>query len=403
MNEKKRKTDRVNALMRVTGRLAAGMWNGFRGWYDSIRLTRNRSEMRLSHSAMMELREALDGQRSPSDQRRGCDGCLDLVERITSETTALNRNNLTRTQAYWDIYQAHPELHWALLAHLVSRNGGWSMTDLKGQWLPKLLPADQLRWSFDMLESCNSLIFGDAYPQLRLYAESKRQGIGLFRLLPSFGVSVFMQPCWERFWTERNSVLISTALIVNEQHYIQSRVVENEVFRKRVFDNAAFQSQPLLQLNQIVFPLKLGTRSVSLAGRILERFESLEERIEFGKCLYAMLFGYPTVLRGAAAFAKEVAHTGSRADYWPHVFADKQKTGATAGLSKGWYSPCLSAAWPDKPLIAASRGDWYSNREAFAYLEKLPLPRIIAMSREHMHGQRKLQAAALALGGRYPL
>lgn len=258
-----------------------------------------------------------------------------------------------------------------------------------------------------MLESCNSLIFGDAYPQLRLYAESKRLGVGLFRLLPSFGVSAFMRPFWERFWTERDSVLLSAALIVNEQHYIQSRVVENGLFRKHVFDHAAFRAQPLLQLNQIVFPLKLGARSVLLAGRILERFENLEERIEFGKCLYAMLFGYPAVLRGASAFAKDVPHTGSRADYWPNVFANKQKTGTMAGLEqRRWHSPELSAAWPDKPLTAASRGDWYSNgatQETFACMETLPLPRMIAMSREHMHGQRKLQAAVLALGGRYPL
>ena len=62
-----------------------------------------------------------------------------LLQQIKEKTNLLNINNITRTQAYWDYYLRHPEIHWALLAHMVSRNAGWNMTDLKGTLLPRLL------------------------------------------------------------------------------------------------------------------------------------------------------------------------------------------------------------------------------------------------------------------------
>ncbi|WJH32243.1 DUF2515 domain-containing protein [Paenibacillus sp. CC-CFT747] len=59
-----------------------------------------------------------------------------LLRRIRRETAEGNRNNVTRTAAYWTFYRQHAELHWAFLAHMVSRNGGWNMTDLKGIFSP---------------------------------------------------------------------------------------------------------------------------------------------------------------------------------------------------------------------------------------------------------------------------
>jgi hypothetical protein len=329
------------------------------------------------------------------------------------ETAALNRNNITRTAAYWEMYKVHPELHWALLAHLVSRNGGWSMTDLKGQWLPHLLKEQQIAAIFELLEACNSLIFGDAYPQLRLYAEGKRLGRNLIYLLPQFGVSAFMTPFWNKFLQDGNPVPLSVALIINEQHFIQSRVVEDEHYRQRIFNALFFRTQPLLQLNQIVFPLSRGARinrgiSIRMAGRVLENFVDLQERIEFGKSLYGMLFGYPAVLRRAVVFAGQVPHTGSRADYWPHRFTAEQtqitgikpnKAEHAAGhlLSSLWYSPTLSEAWPDRLNIPPSGGDWFQsvNTDGVSHLKSLKLPRVIDMTHEHLFGQNKLQTAVL--------
>ena len=62
-----------------------------------------------------------------------------LLQRIRLKTKQLNVNNVTRTKAYLDFYIFHPEIHWAFLGHMVSRNGGWNMTDLKGEFLSRLM------------------------------------------------------------------------------------------------------------------------------------------------------------------------------------------------------------------------------------------------------------------------
>ncbi|XID96135.1 DUF2515 family protein [Paenibacillaceae bacterium WGS1546] len=329
---------------------------------------------------------------------------------IRAETESLNRNNLTRTDAYWRVYREHPELRWAFLAHMVSRNGGWNMTDLKGRPLSRLLDERLAADIFGLLESCNSLIFGDAYPQLRLYAESRRLGRPLFHLLARFGVSVFMEPLWRDFWTTGEPLAISEALIVNEQHYIQARVVEDPYYRENVFGSLAFKGQPLLQTNQTVFPLWKGEpgdggKPMRLAGRVLENFEDLRERIEYGKCLYGLLFAYPKVLRSAVAFARHVPHTGSRADYWPHRYTARRHekgdapvcTECVAGDVRipKWLSPPLQEAWPDRPLRRAEERDWCRGPDALAAIATIRPPRTIDLTHEHLFGQRKLQAAEL--------
>lgn len=95
-----------------------------------------------------------------------------LIQRINIQTSLLNKNNVTRTKAYLDFYQAHPEIHWAFLGHMVSRNGGWNMTDLRGDLLSGLLTKNEKKSYFAFLERGNWLIFQDAYPQFLLYEES---------------------------------------------------------------------------------------------------------------------------------------------------------------------------------------------------------------------------------------
>ncbi|MFC4303871.1 DUF2515 family protein [Cohnella boryungensis] len=330
----------------------------------------------------------------------------ELSAAIRRDTAMLNRNNVTRTAAYWTMFRQFPELHWAFLAHIVSRNGGWSMTDLKGQWLPELLNRRLAESIFSLLEACNALIFQDAYPQLRLYAESRRTGRNLFGLLPGFGVSSFMGPFWSLFLSDGNPLPITEALIVNEQHYIQSRVVAAPEYRHSVLDSVAFRSQPLLQTNQLIVPLWCGGAAngaipMRLAGRVLESFADLNERIAFGKALYGMLFGYPKILRASTAFARHVPHTGSRADYWPQRYSSrlnaKDGDSANAGIAvQGkWYSPLLSDAWPDHAPLAVSKGDWFNSLSALSYTGPISLPRVIDMTHEHLFGQYKLQAAVL--------
>jgi hypothetical protein len=394
----------MESLWHLALTLAQGAWRKTSAWERSSRLRAYRTPLVIRRRTLREVRMVTAALPAP-ESHIGNEAARELIERVRKETEVWNLNNVTRTQAYWNLYSGHRELHWALLAHLVSRNGGWSMTDLRGQWLPRLLRPETAEYHFELLETCNSLIFRDAYPQLKLYTESRRSGIPLFGLLPQFGVSAFMQPIWERFWRAQDPVLLTVALIVNEQHVIQKPVVENPYFRDRVFDTLSFRSLPLLQANQIVFPLlgseeQPGAGLLRLAGRVLEKFENPEERIAFGKCLYGMLFGYPRVLTGAERFAAKVPHTGSRSDYWPSRFcAAKPKTGGKShqgDFSAGhcWYSPTLETAWPDRPLPGIVQEDWFTDRSALRYVTSPRPPMIFDMTCEHLLNQRKWQTAA---------
>ncbi|MCD1259806.1 DUF2515 domain-containing protein [Paenibacillus athensensis] len=358
-----------------------------------------------------------------------------IAARIREQTARHNRNNVTRTEAYWEIYSSHPELHWALLAHMVSRNGGWSMTDLRGELLPRLLSRRTTEALFALLERANALIFQDAYPQLLLYRESRRRGRSLAHLLPHFGVSAFMTPVWQQFWTYGESAPLTVALIINEQHYIEQRVVRSPHFQASVLDTLLFKTQGWLQLNPVVFPYETtagsGTPepssdlrksggeagSLRLAGLILENFSNLTERIEFGKKLYALLFGIPAVHRGVVAFAEQTPHTGSRADYWPHLFAATRKTAPEAKFqerldggklrpgAEPLYSPKLARAWPDRKVASAEPGDWFNSLKQTAFLQTIPLPFPFDITADALLGLNAIELAvlaaeALAAGGR---
>lgn len=337
-----------------------------------------------------------------------------IIYRVREETRRMNRNNVTRTEAYRAFYLRCPEVHWALLAHMVSRNGGWNMTDLRGELLPRLLGPERREPVFRMLERANALIFQDAYPQLLLYETGKRIGRDLSHLLPAFGVSRFMLPVWRQFVRRRDSVLLSVALIVNEQHYIEKRVVRHPYYRKEVIGKLFFGLQSLLQLNQVVFPYRTpaiseaeGGGGLLLAGLVMERFDDLEERIAFGKRLYALLFGIPEVAAGAHRFARLVRHTGSRSDYAPQLFSrvrhrppERPYLERLDGLAlrpgaDRLYSPPLADAWPDRPVERAEPGDWFDPANPPSeYFEALPLPPRFEMTNEYGFGLHKLELAA---------
>ncbi|MFE5323948.1 DUF2515 domain-containing protein [Paenibacillus sp. NPDC056579] len=336
----------------------------------------------------------------------------ELVRHIRLETARRNRSNITRTAAYLDMFTRHPELHWSLLAHMVSRNGGWNMTDVKGELLPYLLSTEQQEHVYAFLERANALIFHDAYPQLLLYEASLRAGKTQFHCLRGLNVSSFMLPVWELFWERRDSALLTMALIVNEQHYIEHRVVRHPTYRTTVLDTLFFNAQSKLQLNQVVFPYYIDGR-LRLAGLILESFSDLQERIELGKKLYAILFGIPVVLEGAVRYAAAQRHTGSRSDYWPHLFAPiRQAPPVPRGQLKEWldgcslrpgavplYSPRLTDVWKDRPVDEIEPEDWLSAETLDAslrYLASVEPPFSFDMTHEYCFGLNKIELAVLA-------
>ncbi|MDQ0300721.1 hypothetical protein J2S78_003189 [Salibacterium salarium] len=338
---------------------------------------------------------------------------VNLINGIKAETKKHNRNNITRTEAYRKVYFHHQELHWALLAHMVSRNSGWCMTDLKGELLPHVMTEEERNALFHFYETANALIFQDAYPQLLLYVESKKRQTNLFHLLPAFHVSRFMRPFWDHFLINRDPVTLTTALIINEQHYIEDRVIRNKYYQQSVLDTLKFKGQEMAQLTQVIFPYKakkfLWTRQgTRLAGLILEHFADVQERIAIGKKLYAILFGIEDVFNGVFAFAENVCHCGSRKDYWNQLFSDNDKYknsryqkeriigGHMLKEAPPFYSPRLNEVWNDQTIPAVSLSDWFNHTSMLKELRSFNVPVRFDMTNEYYFGLNKLELAVLA-------
>ncbi|MGG6440125.1 DUF2515 domain-containing protein [Saccharococcus caldoxylosilyticus] len=305
-----------------------------------------------------------------------------LVEQIAARTKEKNENNVTRTAAYLDFYKRHPEIHWAFLGHMVSRNGGWNMTDLKGELLLHLLTEEERQSFFSFLERGNWLIFQDIYPQFLLYEESKKRRKPLFYLLPMFHVSTFMETIWNHFWRRGDPYILAIALVINEQSYLEKRVIQNPVFQKSVFHTIEFKLQDFLSLNHILFPYEDQQGNPVLIGQTLHQFHSLHERILLGKRLYSLLFQNNGTLERVVRWASLHPHTGTRKDYWPHLFNDVcelaprqpyRRRIKDCQIQPGVpriYSPRLLYAWKNVAHEEAEPGDWFDDWNVVEYLVK---------------------------------
>lgn len=330
-----------------------------------------------------------------------------ILEDIRERTTERNKNNVTRTMAYLEFYNRHPEIHWAFLGHMVSRNGGWNMTDLKGSLLTRLLKQNEARAFFTFLERGNWLIFQDAYPQFLLYEESLKKGESLFYLIPCLRVSFFMQAVWSHFWTFRDTYVLTVALIINEQSYLEKRVINNPAFKKKVLEKWEFRLQDYLSMNHILFPYEESGK-IKLSGLTLKHFESLHERILLGKRLYSLLFKNKERLKQSVKWANKTVHSGSRRDYWPHLFNDIEeavpgsplkpriKSCKIASGSPRLYSPRLQFAWHNIKHEDAEAGDWFRKWQVIYYLlESMEKPNG-EIEHEYCKTLEKLELAAIA-------
>lgn len=246
-----------------------------------------------------------------------------IINKIKIQTEQLNKNNVTRTRAYYQFYIQYPEIHWALLGHMVSRNGGWNMTDLKGDLYTRILSEKDQFIFFSFLERGNWLIFQDVYPQFLLYEQSVKKSQKLFHLLPHLNVSTFMETMWNDFWKTGNKKTLAIATIINEQNYLEKRVIQNVQFKKTVLNSIGFKLFDFFQFNHILFPFYENDKKqkVLLFGDTMKHFTSLHERILIGKRLYSLLFRDTHVLSQIISWAQHHPHTGSRKDYWPHLFS----------------------------------------------------------------------------------
>ncbi|MDG5473249.1 YjzC family protein [Jeotgalibacillus sp. ET6] len=316
--------------------------------------------------------------------------CLEeqkLVDEIKSKVALLNLNNLTRTKAYLEFYRRHPEVHWALLAHVVSRNGGWNMTDLKGSLLKHVFASHPRKDFFMFLEKANAFIFHDAYSQLLLYEKSKEEKKNYMHLLPQFCVSAFMEPVWQSFLRHANSKLLTVALIINEQHYIELRLISSPYYRKHVYASAVFKLQEAFHLNHVIFPYKEG-ESVKVIGLNVSHFAPLEQRIELGKKLYGMLFTSPYQLKAVLSFAASKPHTGSRADYWPELFSPQ--------MDENIWSPDLNTAW-ENCRHTYTNEEWYRPGGGFLYFSEVELPAKFDITQQYANTLALVRTGAFLL------
>ncbi|WP_018660332.1 DUF2515 family protein [Heyndrickxia acidiproducens] len=269
----------------------------------------------------------------------------DLAARIQALTTEKNRDNLTRTDAYFRFYLRHPEIKWAFLASMVSRNAGWNMCDLEGADLPGIIPAKDRRQLFLTYERANWAIFEDAFPQLLAYHYV--QGNRLFRLLTILKTSRFMITEWRHFFQTHDEGRLLSALIINEQNIIQNPVIEQPYYKKQVFSSKWFWLQDLFHLNSVVFPTPDG----KLYGDAVVHFKNVPARIALGKRLAGILF-HPDLYGRFLEFASTQPHTGSRYDY-EHFLP----TGA------GKNTPCLREVYPALSHHWQRKEDWSERKK----------------------------------------
>lgn len=331
-----------------------------------------------------------------------------FLHQVRTTTMQFNVNNVTRTKAYLDFYCRYPEIHWAFLGHMVSRNGGWNMTDLKGDLLSRLMNENSKHAFFAFLERGNWLIFQDVYPQFLLYAESLRRNRNLFYLLPYLNISVFMEVIWNHFWRNQDCYILAIALIVNEQSYLEKRVVQNPTFQDQVFTTLEFVLQDILSFNHILFPFAGGKGKSELIGLTLHRFSSLHERIMLGKRLYNLLFADYGQMNKILRWAVDQPHTGSRKDYWRDVFNDVNEGLPGVSFSRRLkncqlkngahrlYSPRLEYAWKNVEHSEAETGDWFKDWTVVNYLQEELEITNGEIENEYCETMEKLELAALA-------
>lgn len=233
-----------------------------------------------------------------------------LVQLIRTETDRCNLDNISRTDVYFQFYRQHKEIHWSFLASMVSRNAGWNMCDLQGNWFPYLIQKKMREQLFLTYERANWLIFQDVYPQLLLYHYSTKVKQSMFHLLKVFHVSSFMEKEWNYFWERRDHRRLLLSLIINEQNVIQLPVICHPLYQKNVFRSIAFSIQDWFHFSSVLFP----TCDGRLYGASVNGFKKINKRIDLGKRLADILFAehlYPYFYE----FASMTVHTGSRYDY----------------------------------------------------------------------------------------
>ncbi len=267
-----------------------------------------------------------------------------LLHYIIKKVKKHNTDNISRTDAYLQYYLQHPEIKWALIASMVSRNAGWNMTDLYLSPFQQLFSEKELFKLFMTYERANWLIFSDAYPQLLIYSQSKLINRPLFHLLKNFRVSLFMIKEWHHFWEYKDKDRLVSSLIINEQNVIHSPVVKHPYFQLHVFHQMPYFLQNIMSMSAILLPTNKG-----LYGTYVQGFTRLTNRIVLGKRIASIMF-HPHIYDYVLDYMLTHEHTGSRKDYERFLNFSFP------------YAPVLRLIYPAVSHDDYIRHDWFIQR-----------------------------------------
>ncbi|MGG4491919.1 DUF2515 domain-containing protein [Metabacillus idriensis] len=303
-----------------------------------------------------------------------------IIALIKNTTLKKNYDNISRTESYNLYFKRNPEIRWAFLAGMVSRNAGYCMTDLKGTWFQKMINNKMIKALFLTYEDANWLIFSDAFPQLMLYEISKKTGRPLFHLLDEFHVSPFMKKVWHDFWEEKNIEHLMTSLIINEQHLIQKPIIEKAVFKRKVFHTPMFFFQDLFHFSTVVFPTIEGR----LFGFSVHDFKKLKSRIKLGRSLAWLLF-HPDFFPYFMDFSERTTHTGSRFDYEKYLSGGRKRD-----------TPYLRTSYPViSHQLDVKERNWFHGQPMKKWYSPLPRPKELEMTEWLINKQNQMHAFSL--------
>ncbi len=244
-----------------------------------------------------------------------------------------NADNVTRTESYLELYDWTAanggELPWLLMAHLVSRNAGYLMSDLARSVNGKAGAADPaLRGAMEnlmaLLERANFLIFHDAWHHV-LHHLLGRTGELVGPRTPRFMIDAWQRHERRAGGGERALVL---DLVHNEQHLIEHRAVHHQDLapglRLLQWIELSGREKPLH------FPIE-DAPAITVGG-----FAQVERRIAAGARIFDEVLADRDRRAALFAWARAHPHTGSRTIYG------------------GQEGPTIRQAWP----VDRVRGLW---------------------------------------------
>jgi hypothetical protein len=261
------------------------------------------------------------------------------LEAMLAELPERNRDNVTRTESYLELYtytrEEASDLPWLLMAHLVSRNGGYMMTDVAESIARDdgVFSRGALEDLFLFLERANYLIFHDAWHHVLLHL------LGRAHEATPPRVPRFMSEAWTRYEADARSGAAAAPtpeaerrlvcdLVTNEQNFIERRVVHNARFAKAAAMVAFFES--IGREAPIVLPDKSYTTTVG-------GFASLERRIATGWRIFDERLADRAGRARLFEWATAHPHTGSRAAYGGR---------STRTVREAWPVGTVESMWP---------------------------------------------------------